>query len=67
VDLLGRSSRAALRLRPLAVAPSGRIYRPSSFEKRKVSAMSSWFVPPIVVPVLLILLIAAYALYRMPG
>jgi hypothetical protein len=29
--------------------------------------MSSWFVPPIVVPVLLILLIAAYALYRMPG
>lgn len=29
--------------------------------------MSSWFVPPIVVPVLLILRIAAYALYRMPG
>ncbi len=26
--------------------------------------MSSWFVPPIVVPVFLIVLIAAYALYR---
>jgi hypothetical protein len=29
--------------------------------------MSSWFVPPIVVPVFLVILIAAYALYRMPA
>jgi hypothetical protein len=26
--------------------------------------MTSWFVPPIVVPVFFVLLIAAYALYR---
>lgn len=26
--------------------------------------MTSWFVPPIVIPVFLIVLIAAYALYR---
>jgi hypothetical protein len=26
--------------------------------------MTSWFVPPIVIPVFLIALIAAYALYR---
>jgi hypothetical protein len=29
--------------------------------------MSSWFVPPIVVPVFLVILIAAYALYRKPA
>jgi hypothetical protein len=30
----------------------------------KVRRMTSWFVPPIIVPALLIVLIATYALYR---